>query len=358
MKKSISFVLSGSADRPVGGFKIVYEYANRFARKGWTVRIIHPFTLWPTKQPWVKKIRPLTRYLKSLILKTYLPTSWFKIDSRVRMLWVPSLNEFFIPRSEFIVAGPVQSAYFVNSYSISRGKKFYFIQHFEDWEMPKDDVVRTWKFPLRKIVIAKWLGEIAQGLGEESVYIPNGLDFSFFKTLKPFESRPLKSIVFMTHAHGFKGTSYALDALRILKKRYPELIVRTFSLYPKAENFPKFIEYFLDPSQDKLRELYNDSAIFLSPSLAEGWPLPPAEAMMCGCVVVATDIGGHREYIEDDINGLYCKPRSADSIVETIEKVFCNPNLARKISQAAPASLQRFDWDSRVELFEKALLSE
>jgi glycosyltransferase involved in cell wall biosynthesis len=358
MNRSIAFVLSGSAEKPVGGFKVVYEYANRLARKGWTVRVIHPFDLRPTKQPLVKKIIHLARFMKCLILKTYLPTSWFKIDPGVRMLWVPSLSEFFIPRSEFIVACPVQSASFVNSYPTNRGKKFYFIQHFEDWEMPKDEAIRTWKFPLRKIVIAKWLAEIAQGLGEESVYIPNGLDFSFFKNLKPFGSRPLKSIMFMSHAHAFKGTCYALEALKILKRKYPDIVARTFSLYPKAENFPDFIEYFLGPSQDKLRDLYNASAIFLSPSLAEGWPLPPAEAMMCGCVVVATDIGGHREYIEDGTNGLFCKPRSADSIVEAIEKVFCNPNLASKISEAAPASLQRFDWDSRVELFEQALLSK
>jgi glycosyltransferase involved in cell wall biosynthesis len=274
------------------------------------------------------------------------------------MLWVPSLNEFFIPRSDFIIACPVQSAFFLNSYSKKKGKKIYFIQGFEDWSMAKDDVVRTWGFPLKKIVIAKWLREIAQGLGEKSVYIPNGLDFSFFKKLKPFERRPLKSVVFMTHVHALKGTSYALDAFKILKQRFPEIIIKTFSLFPKIKEFPDFIEYFLDPSQDKLRELYNDSAIFLSSSLAEGWGLPSAEAMMCGCVVVATDIGGHREFIEDGINGLYCKPQSADSIVETIEKVFDNPDLAKKISLVAPISLQRFDWDSRVELFEQALLSK
>ena len=74
--------------------------------------------------------------------------------------------------------------------------------------------------------------------------------------------------------------------------------------------------------------------------------------------MLATDIGGHREYIEDGINGLFCKPQSADSIVETIEKVFDDPDLTGRISQAALASLQKFDWDSRIELFEKTLLSE
>ena len=77
---------------------------------------------------------------------------------------------------------------------------------------------------------------------------------------------------------------------------------------------------------------------------------------MCGCVLIATDIGGHREYVEDDVTGLLCKPASVEAIIEKVEYVFNNIEIARKISNNAQQALYKFDWKSRVDLFEKALL--
>lgn len=40
----------------------------------------------------------------------------------------------------------------------------------------------------------------------------------------------------------------------------------------------------------------------MAPSFAEGWPLPPAETMMSGAALVATDIGVHREHCLDGVD--------------------------------------------------------
>lgn len=357
MPKSITFVLMGSGRTPVGGLKIVYEYANSLVAREWHVNIIHPAILKLPKESLIDSIKFLIVYCRRLVSKWYLPLSWFQIDKRVRMMWVPTLNEKFIPNANYIVACPVESASFVNSYSAKKGEKFYFLQHFEDWAMKKEDVEKTWKFPMKKIVISQWLKNLAVQLGEEAIYIPNGLDFSFFKNMVPFTQRPLQSVIFLSHTLEIKGTRYVIEAIKILRKKHPGMIIRSFSVYPKPEDFPEFIEYFVSPSQIMLRDLYNSSAIFISPSLSEGWPLPPAEAMMCGCVVIATDIGGHREYIDDGVNGFLCKPASVESIVEKVEYTLHNSDKAQKISEYAPQTLNKFDWDSRVDLFEKALLS-
>ena len=46
----------------------------------------------------------------------------------------------------------------------------------------------------------------------------------------------------------------------------------------------------------------------------EGMPLPPLEAMACGCAVVVTDNGGINEYIKDGVNGLICPIRDSDCL--------------------------------------------
>lgn len=358
MNKSITFLLSGSGGRPYGGFKIVYEYANRLSAKGWKVSVIHPSILWPPRLSLRKKTRSFVGWVIRLFMRSYRPDKWFKINPKVKIVWAPTLTSIFIPNADYVVACPVESAFYVSGYSPKKGKKIYFIQHFEDWVMPKEKVEFSWKLPLRKLVIAKWLLEIAHSYKQNAIYIPNGLDFSLFKKLKDINDRPFNSICFLYHQLAWKGTRYAIEAMDSLKKTYPDLIVTIFCALEISESLPNYFQIFIDPPQKILRDIYNSSTIFLSPSLAEGWPLPPAEAMLCGCVVIATDIGGHREYLEDGINGLFCTPGSTESIVEKVEYIFNNPEIAAKISKQAPESLKKFDWDSRVDLFEKALLSD
>jgi glycosyltransferase involved in cell wall biosynthesis len=358
MALSITFVLPGHGRFPVGGMKIVYEYANRLCAKGWRVNIIHPAAIDSPRESGYRKSKHYIRYLIWLVFKLYLPSSWFTVAHGVRLLWVPNLLEKQIPDADYIVACPAVSAFSVNSYSPRKGRKFYFIQHFEDWSMKKEDVEKTWKLPLKKIVVSQWLKSLAHTLGEEAVCIPNGLDFTFFRETKQFHERPFRSILFISHTLDIKGTRYCVEACDLLKKKYPDITITTFSRYHKPAGFPLYITYYCNPSQEQLRELYNSSAIYISASLSEGWDLPLCEAILCGCVAVATDINGHREYLQEGVNGFYCKPASAESIVDRVEYVLTHPNAARALSETAHQTLKQYDWDSRVRLFEEALLSK
>jgi glycosyltransferase involved in cell wall biosynthesis len=357
-KPSVSFILSFWGKVPSGGLRIVYEYANRLAQRSWRVSVVHPARLQPENGlSFIKKIQLRLGFFKNRLSGAYLPKKWFAIDRRVKMVWVPDLSERYIPEGDYIIACPVESAAFVNSYSSAKGKKHYFIQHFEDWALPAGDVEKTWKMPLKKIVIARWLQEKAKELGEEAIYIPNGLDFSSFDVDIPHSNRNQKTVLFLSHYLETKGTKFAVEAASRLWQKYPDLKVHAFGVTDKPSYFPDFIIYHKDPPQRIIRTLYNSARIFISPSLSEGWDLPTCEAMLCGCAVVATDIPGHREYLIDKENGVFCVPGSTDSIFEKVDWLFSNPAEAESIALRAPESLKKFDWDSRVTLFENALLS-
>ncbi len=51
---------------------------------------------------------------------------------------------------------------------------------YEIWDGPKEQVDETWTLPLHKIVIARWLYDLAQQHfhQNEITYIPNGIDFN------------------------------------------------------------------------------------------------------------------------------------------------------------------------------------
>jgi glycosyltransferase involved in cell wall biosynthesis len=356
-KPSVSFILAAPSPMPVGGLRIIYEYATRLSQRGWQVNVIHPARLRAEQRSFIKKLFFWIAFYKNLLLGSFLPKKWFQITPNVKMLWVPDLSEKYIPDADYIIACPVQVSSIVNSYGPRKGKKYYFIQHFEDWVISSREVEKTWKLPLKKMVIAKWLLEKATQLGEVAIYIPNGLDFSSFGIDVFFHNRKTKTIFFLSHFLPFKGTIFAIDAVKKIKDIYPETTVFSYGVDERPLSFPDFITYYKNPSQKKIRALYNQSQVFLSPSLSEGWPLPPAEAMLCGCLVIATDINGHREYIFDNENGILCIPKSSDSLVEKISWVFNNPEKAESIAIHARESLKKFDWDSRVSLFENALIS-
>jgi glycosyltransferase involved in cell wall biosynthesis len=355
---SISFILSGWGRDPIGGLRIIYEYANRLSQRNWHVNIVHPARLVPEKDLTILiKFRRFLRFYKNWFLGTFLPKKWFIVDPRVKMIWVTDLREKNIPKAEFIIACPVQSADFVHSYNSDKGKKYYFIQHFEDWIFPAKKVEETWKLPLKKIVISQWLQKKAEAFGETSIYIPNGLDFASFNQIVPFNQRPLKSILFMAHFLEIKGSGIAIKALLDLKQRHQDIEIHSFGILDRNPSLPDYVFYYKNPPQPQLEKLYNSCRYFISPSLSEGWPLPPAEAMMCGCAVIATDIPGHREYIVDGKNGFLCSSGSSSAIVEKVDFLFNNPANAETIACHARESLMPFDWDSRVALFEKALLT-
>ncbi len=132
IKPSVSFILNGTGRNPLGGLRIIYEYANRLADRGWKVRVIHAARLasFPPQTFFLKRLRLRFGYLRRLLFGLYLPTDWFKINPDVKMLWIPTLEEKYIPDADVIVACPVETALFVNSYGITKGKKYYFIQGF------------------------------------------------------------------------------------------------------------------------------------------------------------------------------------------------------------------------------------
>ncbi len=53
------------------------------------------------------------------------------------------------------------------------------------------------------------------------------------------------------------------------------------------------------PSDDELAELYRGAGLLAFPSRAEGFGLPVAEAMACGCPVVSSDLPSVREFAGD-----------------------------------------------------------
>ena len=353
----ITFTLPGAGSHPVGGYKVIYEYANHLCARGHRVTVVHPARL-HTDVSWVKLGKSTVRYLQRKAEGSYRPDNWFNIDNGVSLLWSWSLNDKYIPDADIVIATSWETAEWVNRYPEAKGKHFYLAQGLETWSGAEKRVLATWKMPFKKIVIAKWLKEIADDLGEEAIYIQNGLNFNAFGLDASPEVRNQTRILMLHHRLDLKGSADGLAALNIVKRELPDLRATLFGVSAAPSKLPDWIEYHRRPSQPKLRELYNHAAIFLSPSWSEGWPLPPAEAMMCGAALVATDIGGHKEYATHEETALLSPPKDAKSLAENLLRLIRNPEFRIKLAQQGNAYIQRFTWKNAVDRFEAALLQD
>lgn len=353
----ISFVLTGRGNKPSGGFKVVYAYANGLARRGYEVTVIHPARLY-RDTPVHKYPEKALHYLLRGLDRSYLPDRWFELDRRVNTKWVPSLNSRHIPEGDVIFATGWATAEWVAGYPASAGKPFYLLQHLEVFGVSRERVLATWHLPLGKIVIAKWLQEMAADIGEDAAYIPNGLDFEAFGMDTDALKRSPYNLMMMYHRVDWKGSADGLKALRLVHEQVPNLRVQLFGIESPPGDLPEWIHYYQNPGQDRLRDLYNQAAVFVGPSWTEGWGLPPAEAMMCGCAVAATDNGGHREYAQHDVTALLSPIKDPAALAENILRLIGDESLRLRLAHVGNLYIRRFTWDKALDAFETMLHKE
>jgi glycosyltransferase involved in cell wall biosynthesis len=354
----ITFLMPGYVWGPSGGFRVVYEYANRLVSRGHEVSVIHPRRL-PFCPPSALTLRQRfrkARFALSGIVST--PSiHWQPIDKRVRMRFVASSDQRHIPEGDILFATAWNTVRPVMECTAVQGEKCYLIQHHETWMGPKDLVDETWRMPLRKIVISQWLLEIGRALGSQPLtYIPNGIDHKQYRLTQPIEGR-LRQIVMMCSPVEFKASKDGIAALQIAKKEYPNLRVVLFGNSRRPSWIPQWMTFEQDPPQQRIvEEFYNGSSIVVSSSIAEGFALPPAEGAACGCAIAATDSGGIRDFAEHGVTALLSPPKRPEALARNICLLLGNDDLRIRLARSANDFIKQFTWERSADLLEEFIV--
>lgn len=356
----VTFVLPGFARKPVGGYRVAYEYANRLAGRGHRVTLIHPAWLPAGSHPPGAGVGlTLRRLLDGLAALVLTPQpSWIDLHPEVESRFIPRLTPRSMPDAEVVVATWWATAEFVARLPPTSGRGVYLIQHFEDWGGPEDRVAATWRLPLFNVVVSRWLEQKALELAadpERLVHIPNAVDHDVFKVRRPISSRE-PSVAFMTAPEPWKGTADAIASVERVKRRFPELHVRAFGTKRPPPDMPGWINFTRDPSPLALaRDIYGESSIFLYTSHLEGWGLPGAEAMACGCAVVSTDSRGVRDYIRHGETGLLSEPGNVDALAADIGALLTSPARRQALAIRGAERIRQFTWERSADRFEGVL---
>lgn len=84
---------------------------------------------------------------------------------------------------------------------------------------------------------------------------------------------------------------------------------------------------------ENLRKEYMACDVFVAPSRFESFGLILLEAMMFSKPVVATDIGGMREIIDDGVSGVLIAPDDAKALAEALHGLVASPELRARIGR-------------------------
>lgn len=154
-----------------------------------------------------------------------------------------------------------------------------------------------------------------------------------------------------------KGFHFALQALKILKQKYPKI-----KLYVTGKNYvninflqrqklPYYFTYlrkiilknnlqdnivFLGQlNSTQMIEQYLKAHIFLSPSTIENSSNSIGEAMLIGTPVVSSNVGGCPTMVDNNKNGLLYNLQDINEMANCIEKIFLDNKLAISLSKNA-----------------------
>ncbi len=341
-----------------GGCRVIATYAHRLIQRGHDVVAIHQ--------------TPTLRSRLSDALSNILSTARGEhARSHLDTLNIPqiclsehqSVTDANIPDADIVIATYWKTAREVLALSPAKGAKAYFLQSYEVGFIGSEEeqFKETWTYPMRKILVAPWLKEIAEReFGDSSgILVPNGVSTEQFKAPPRQKcARPTAGFVF--HSFGLKGADIAIEAFELLRKEIPNLQLISFGnswrrSLKNGPSLPKGTEYQVLPPQNRIRDLYTQCDVWVCPSRNEGYGLPALEAMACRTPVVSTPTGiapqlakqgGLRLAPHEDPVGL---AREIRHILELSAYDWAN------LSQEAYTTAQQFDVEESARQFEKAL---
>jgi phosphatidylinositol alpha-mannosyltransferase len=108
---------------------------------------------------------------------------------------------------------------------------------------------------------------------------------------------------------------------------------------------------------DELPSYYAGADVFCSPALGgEAFGIVLLEAMACGTPVVASDITGYNEVVQNEENGLLCPPNDPVALAAALIRLLSQPDLRAKLGAAGLKKAEALSWPRIAEQVESYYL--
>lgn len=138
-----------------------------------------------------------------------------------------------------------------------------------------------------------------------------------------------------------KGFTYLIEAAKIASnkgKAWKFLIMGEGNERKNLEQLIKQYDLkniYMPGACTNMQDYYASADLFVLPSIKEGTPNVVLEAMISNCPVIATDVNGASEVIENNINGWLIPAQNGEAIFNAIENCIDQPEKLAQIKERA-----------------------
>ena len=194
--------------------------------------------------------------------------------------------------------------------------------------------------------------------------IPPGIDTNLF--VPPAKKLPSSTVLFVGRIEKtstWKGIEYLLRAIRIVKEKYPDVVldiigpgdaIEMYKTRAKELGIEKQVKFSGGLTGKPLIKRYQEAAMLVLPSTtnAESFGMVLLEANACGTPVIGSNIGGISQVIEDGKTGLLVDPRNEKKLAAAISSLLAAPVKALTMGKAGRAKAEKeYQWTRQVELY-------
>ncbi len=190
-------------------------------------------------------------------------------------------------------------------------------------------------------------------LGDRGKVIPNGVDLSEFRDAMPTR-RPRPYVLAMGRHVRQKGFDVLIDAWAEVQSRLPhpiDLVIAgdgpergALLALARERNVDDTIEFPGRCDRTGTASLFAGCVAFVLSSCHEPFGIVNLEAMAAGKPVVATNVGGVGEIVDDGVTGILVPAGDASALANALERVLTTPDLANALGDAGKARSAAYEW--------------
>jgi glycosyltransferase involved in cell wall biosynthesis len=199
---------------------------------------------------------------------------------------------------------------------------------------------------------------IAQDTSAE--VLPMGIQLDRFAVPSPTASSSGTTLLCVGRLVEKKGIQYLLEALRFVLHARPDTTLMLVGdgplrqqLHEQARRLgiERQVQFLGWKSHEAMPALYAQADLVVVPSIVdasgetEGMPVVVLEAMAAGKLVVASNVSGIPDVIEDGVNGFLIEPKSAPALAACIVDALQHLD-KEDIQRRAQVTATRYDWQA------------
>jgi len=182
----------------------------------------------------------------------------------------------------------------------------------------------------------------------EPIIIYNGVDLTKFK---PAEKSKTPLVLYLGRLQQYKSLPVFIKAMKKVIDQLPQVKVIIAGDGEERNKLKKLVKkldvniQFLGKVTEKKKvELYQKAWVFVNPSFMEGWGITSIEANACGTPVIASNVPGLRDSVNNPHSGYLFTYGKIDELAKLTTRLIKDDDLRTRLSSESIQWAKQFDW--------------